>query len=329
MPKIALLPGDGYGPSIIEAAKRTLEMSTSDIEIVCGDIGFAAYERTGEHMPYDTKELALECGSVICGPVKEYKDDAGRLHNPLEALKADLDLYAVSRSFRTLADDLGVPGMDITLWASNMTLGSDVIESRDIDGITISKYIRSSSYSRMMARALSDMELSGKGSVVCITQDNIFPDSSTMFSEAFDSLFPSDVFRTEHRNVEYWALKFVRNPLEFDYIICADLYSNVTGGMLAGLSGGNRLTPITYVGENCNLFVPGLYKTFEDVPRGYSNPTSAIKCASKALFDMGRTKEASAIIEALIETYAAGERTPDVGGDLTTEEFTDRVVSRL
>ena len=159
MPKIALLPGDGYGPSIIEAAKRTLEMSTSDIEIVCGDIGFAAYERTGEHIPYDTKELALECGSVICGPVKEYKDDAGRLHNPLEALKADLDLYAVSRSFRTLADDLGVPGMDITLWASNMTLGSDVVESRDIDGITISKYIRSSSYSRMMARALSDMEL--------------------------------------------------------------------------------------------------------------------------------------------------------------------------
>ncbi len=44
---------------------------------------------------------------------------------------------------------------------------------------------------------------------------------------------------------------------------------------------------------------------------------------------MGRPKEASAIIEALIETYAAGERTPDVGGDLTTEEFTDRVVSHL
>ena len=329
MPKIGLLPGDGYGPSIIDAAKHTLEMVTSDIEIVCGDIGFAAYERTGEYFPYETKELAMECGDVICGPVKDYRDDAGRIQNPLEALKADLDLYAVIRCFRTMADDLGVPGMDITLWASNMTVGSDVVESRDIDGITISKYIRSSFFSRMMARALTDLELSGKTKVVCVTQDKIFPDSSAMFSEAFDSLFSQDGLQTEHRNVEYWASKFVRNPLEFDYIVCADLYSNVVGGMLAGMSGGNRLTPIAYVGENCNLFVPGLYKTFEDVPKGYANPTSAIKCAAMALFDMGRKEEAMAVMDALMETYAAGERTPDVGGNLTTAEFTDRVVSRL
>ena len=329
MPKIALLPGDGYGPSIIEAAERTLSMVADDIEIVRGDIGFAAYERTGEFLPYETKELAMECGDVICGPVKDCRDESGKAFNPLEALKADLDLYAIIRCFRTLSDDLGVPGMDITLWASNMTIGSDVVESRDIDGITISKYIRSSSYSRMMARALTDMELSGKRRVVCVTQDTIFPDSSAMFSEAFDSLFDPQVFHVEHRDVGYWASKLVRNPLEFDYIVCADLYSNVAGGMLAGLSGGNRLAPIAYVGENCNLFVPGLYKTFEDVPRGYANPTSAITCAAMALFDMGHSEQALTIIEALRQTYAAGERTPDVGGTLSTAEFTDRVVSRL
>ena len=94
MPKIALLPGDGYGPSIIEAAERTLSMVADDIEIVRGDIGFAAYERTGEFLPYETKELAVECGDVICGPVKDCRDESGKAFNPLEALKADLDLYA-------------------------------------------------------------------------------------------------------------------------------------------------------------------------------------------------------------------------------------------
>ena len=216
MDRILLIPGDGYGPSIIDAAERTLSMATSDVEVVRGDIGFAAYERTGELLPRDTMDLVRECGTVICGPVKDYRDEGGKAVNPLESLKVGLDLYAVVRCFRTLSDDLGVPGLDITLWASNMTVGSDIVESRDIDGITISKYIRSSSYSRMMARALTDLELSGKGSVVCVTQDTLFPDSSNMFSETFDSLFDPAAFRTDHRNVQYWASKFVRDPKEFD-----------------------------------------------------------------------------------------------------------------
>ena len=308
MDRILLLSGDGYGPSIIDAAERTISMATSDVEIVRGDIGFAAYERTGELLPHDTTDLVRECGNVICGPVKDYRDEGGKTVNPLESLKVSLDLYAIVRCFRTLSDDLGVPGLDITLWASNMTVGSDIVESRDIDGITISKYIRSSSYSRMMARALTDLELSGRGSVVCVTQDTLFPDSSNMFSEAFDSLF---------------------DPSAFDYIVCADLYSNVAAGIMAGMTGGNRLTPIAYVGEDCNLIVPGLYKTFEDVPKGYANPTSAISSAAMSLFDMGRKDEALSIVRALKETYNAGERTPDVGGTLTTEDFTDRVLSRI
>ena len=329
MDRILLLPGDGYGPSIIDAAERTVTMATGDVEIVRGDIGFAAYERTGELLPSDTADLVRECGTAICGPVKDYRDDVGKTFNPLESLKVGLDLYAVKRSFRTLSDDLGVPGLDITLWASNMTLGSDIVESRDIDGITISKYIRSSSYSRMMARALTDLELSGKGSVVCVTQDTLFPDSSNMFSETFDSLFDPSVFDTDHRNVQYWASKFVRDPKEFDYVVCADLYSNVAAGIMAGLTGGNRLSPIAYIGEGCTLILPGLYKTFEDVPKGYANPTSAITAATIALSNKRRKKEALSVIRALMETYDAGERTPDVGGTLTTAEFTDRVLSRI
>ena len=180
-----------------------------------------------------------------------------------------------------------------------------------------------------MARALTDLELSGKGSVVCVTQDTLFPDSSNMFSETFDSLFDPAAFRTDHRNVQYWASKFVRDPKEFDYVVCADLYSNVAAGIMAGMTGGNRLSPIAYVGEGCNLIVPGLYKTFEDVPKGYANPTSAISAAAMALFDMGRRDEALSIVRALTDTYGAGERTPDVGGTLTTEQFTDCVLSRI
>ncbi len=51
------------------------------------------------------------------------------------------------------------------------------------------------------------------------------------------SFFDPGAFTVDHRNVQYWASKFVRNPLEFDYIVCVNLYSNVVAGILAGMFG--------------------------------------------------------------------------------------------
>lgn len=329
MEEVLLIPGDGYGPSLIDAAERVLRAATDRVEAVRGDAGFSAYERTGEYLPAETMELAKAHSNIICGPTRTYKDPNGRECRPLEELKSALDVFAVVRTFRSLAPDLGQQGMEVTLWGSNLVHGSDVVETRDLDGITISKYIRSSSYGRMMARALADMELSGKDRVVCVTQDTIFPESSALFSEAFDAVFDPGAYHVGRSNVQYWASKVVRKPTEYDYVVCADLYSSVAAGILAGMVGGNRLFPITYVGEYGNVIVPGLYTTFDEVPKGYANPTSAIQGVVTALHNMGMRDEAASVLCALRGTYAAGERTPDAGGDLTTEQFADRVVSRL
>ncbi len=80
----------------------------------------------------------------------DYRDDSGHSVSPIDDLKVNLNLYAVVRSFQILIEDLGVPGLNVTLWTSNMTVRSNVVETRDIDGIAISKYIRSLSYSRIM-----------------------------------------------------------------------------------------------------------------------------------------------------------------------------------
>ncbi len=96
-----------------------------------------------------------------------YCDDSGRTINPLDDLKVSLALrrrqklpHADGRS--------GVPELDVALWISNMTVRSDVIKIKDIDGIIISKYIKLLSYSRMMIRTLTDMELGGKTRAVCV-----------------------------------------------------------------------------------------------------------------------------------------------------------------
>ncbi len=329
MKKILALPGDGIGPSMIESAIKVIEMSVSDVEIIRGDIGFSAYEASGQYLPYETLDLLPECENIICGPVRPGKDEHGVFRDPMEMLKVQMDLYATVRCFRSLADDIGVNGIDVTLWASNTTLGQDVVETQDIGGVTLNKYIRSSSYSRMMARALSDLEMSGKGKATCITRDDLFPESSAMFSESFDALFDPSVYKTEHDNIQRWASKVVRRPCDYEFVVCADLYSHVAAGILAGLTGGNHLSPIGYVGDSNTLLVPGLYHTFDNVEIGTANPKSAISAGAMALFNMGYSEEAMSIIEALKDAYASNERTSDFGGTLSTEEFTDCVLSRI
>ena len=103
--RILLVPGDGVGPSLIESAETVLTVAGDGIEIVHGDLGFNAYERTGEYIPSDTLDLIRECGNVICGPFNPYRDQAGKQVDILDNLKVGLDLYATVRVFQTSETD--------------------------------------------------------------------------------------------------------------------------------------------------------------------------------------------------------------------------------
>lgn len=325
MNKVLVLQGDGIGPSIISSAVDIVGMMCSEVEFIEGEIGFSAYEKTGQYLPKETLDLADGCETILCGPVRTPRDEK----DPLEMFKLQLDLYAIFRNFTTLAPDLGHEGMDITLWASNTTLGHDVVETPDLDGITLTKYVRSSSYNKMMARALTDAEIGDRKRIACITRDDLFPESSAMFKESFDSLFTAEGYGIEHSTVQRWASMIVRDPCRNDFVICADLYSHVASGILAGMTGGNHLSPMGFVGDSNMLFVPGGMHMYSEVPKDYANPTSAIVSGATILHNMNRRKEARSIIVALKECYAEGDRTPDVGGSLTTKEFTKRVMDRI
>lgn len=326
MTSLLLLPGDGPGPSLTGIAETVLSAVAGDIELVHGDIGFDAYERTGEYLPAETLDLARECGTAICGPLNLYKDGFGKAVNLMDSLRGSLDLYATVRVFRTL---LGDGDIHATIWGSNTSRSFDVSETPDVDGITISKYISSGTYKRMMTRALADLKASGKRRVDCITRDDLFPDSSGMFSETFDGIFSGEGLETGHANIQRWASKVVRDPAAYEYLICADLYTNVAAGILAGLTGGNHLSPVGYVGDSVAIIVPGLMSTFDGVDPNNLNPTSTILSVAMALFNLGRKDEAERISDSLKGTYAAGILTPDVGGSSTQEAFMDAFLSRL
>ena len=83
------------------------------------------------------------------------------------------------------------------------------------------------------------------------------------------------------------------------------------------------------MGEVYKMYEPSQYPTYENLEPEFANPTSSILSASMILKDIGLQEDADRITNALMEAYSRKERTPEVGGKLTTEEFTDKVISYL
>lgn len=324
--KLLVLSGDGIGPSITKSAEEILKAVAPDsLEIVHSDIGQSAYESTGSYLPHETMDLLDECKVILSGPVNIPEG----VKDPLKILKIQLDIYSRGRFYKTLSPDLGVKDMDVTLWSSYNNIANEITEVKDFDGITISKYIKSNAYSRMMTVALSDVEIRGLKNIICLSREDFFPISSGMFNEAFDTLFSSDELVTEHLNVKDWMSKIFKDPLRNDCIVCVDLYNQIVAGVLSGMTGNENIFPTVYKGSDYSIYEPNFTSEIEGFEEGYANPTSSIIATAIILDNMGLKEEGENIINALCEAYQSKERTPDVGGSLTTDEFTNRVISHL
>lgn len=324
---VLVLPGDGIGPSVISSAVKAISAATDAVSFVEGELGQDAYEDSGQHVPHDTMDLMDDHRIVLCGPTAHV--NAGQGGSPSDILRAHLGIYARLRAFRTLAPDLGVEGLSTQVWSSYNNLGRDIQEVPDMGGIAISKYVSSTGYQKMMELARRFIDKDGLRRIACLVRDDVFPRSSEMFAETFGSIFPSDCYETRLDNMCDWASHTICGRSVDEGLICVDLYSGMAESVLSGLTGADHLTPTVFFGEGNMLFTPIRTAILEDVPEGYENPTAGIVSASQILKCIGKNEESDAVVRALQETYAAGERTPDVGGELSAEEFTERVVSRI
>lgn len=108
-----------------------------------------------------------------------------------------------------------------------------------------------------------------------------------------------------------------------------DLYSQVVASILGGVTGFNHLAPKYFVGSEYTLFKPCNKPSYDNVEDAYANPTSAIMSVGIVLRRFGKNEEAQAVIQAVKDAYAAGERTSDVGGSLSASEFADKVIGHL
>src|SRR5690606_18648136 len=131
--RIAVLPGDGIGPEIVEQAVRVLRALDLDLDIVEAPVGGAAYALHGHPLPPDTLALAQSASAVLFGAVGDWKYDS--LERALRPEQAVLGLRKALGLFANLRPAILYPELaNASSLKPEVVAGLDILIVRELTG---------------------------------------------------------------------------------------------------------------------------------------------------------------------------------------------------
>lgn len=330
---ITLLPGDGIGPEVTEAAVQVIEAAGVD---VTWDrhrvIGTTAVERGRPALPPDIIDSIRSTGLALKGPVTT---PVGQGFTSVNVqLRQRLDLYSNVRPATTLSG-LKTPfeDVDIIIFRENtegLYAGIENFDERLGIADSIARVTERGS-ERIIRFTFEYARKFGRERVTLAHKANILKKTSGLFLDIGREIaaeYPDITF--DDRIIDNLCMQLVVNPDEYDCIVSTNLFGDILSDLTAGLVGGLGVTPGANIGDDAAVF-EAVHGSAPDIAgQNIANPTAIIRSAVMMLRHIDETEAADAIESAVFEMYREGESlTPDVGGDASTSEFADALAARV
>jgi 3-isopropylmalate dehydrogenase len=342
VPSIALLPGDGIGPEIGAAASRVLA-DVGDFEISEHLVGGASIDENGTALTHEVLEACRAADAVLLcavgGPKWDTTDpDKPRPEQGLLGLRKGLGLFANLRPVRPSEALLEasplrrerIEGTDL-LVVRELTggiyfgdSGRDGDRAHDDCAYTVEEIER-------IARVAFEAAGERNGRLTSVDKANVM-ETSRLWRETVTRLAPEyEGIELDHLLVDNAAMQLVSRPSEFDVIVTENLFGDILSDEAAMLSGSLGMLPSASLGESG----PGLYEPVHgsapDIAgTGKANPLATLLSVAMMLkYGLGMQDEAAKLDAAVDSALTQGLRTPDLGGETTTEEMTEAVLAGL
>src|SRR5690349_16642271 len=346
---IAVLPGDGIGPEVMNPALdvlRMVEKTTPGLKFRFTEApaGAGHYKETGKSMPDSTIKLCDEADAILLGacglPSVRYPDNTEIM--PQVELRFIFDLYAGVRPARLIP---GVPspivgaqekGIDFVLIRESTeglfaSMGKGVTthdEARETLVVTRNKTERLFDFSLKLAERRKKRGKPGKLSL--IDKANVFKAFNwqrDIFNER-KVKFPQ--VETEMVYVDACAAMMVLRPWRFDVMVMENMFGDILSDLAAGLIGGLGMAPSADVGDTHAVFQP-CHGTAPDIMgQGKANPSAMILSTAMMLdwladkHSLPAAAEAAQRIEdAVDKAYASGIKPMEFGGRDGTKAIAD------
>src|SRR5271170_767377 len=327
--KITLLPGDGIGPEVADAAKEIIEASGVSVEWEVIAAPLEDGKRVGEFPRERAVESVRRTHVALKGPMATAVAEGPPSINV--ALRKELDLYANLRPVRNVA---GVSsrwsGVDLVIVRENTEDLYAGLEHTVIPGVVESlKIITEHASTRIAKFAFTYARKNGRKKIHAVHKANIMKLSDGLFLTCCRKV-AEDYPDIEYREliVDNACMQMVLDPHQFDMLLLTNLYGDIMSDLAAGLVGGLGVVPSGNMGETVAIF-EAVHGTAPDIAgKGIANPTALLMSAIMMLRHLAEFDAAGKIESALHKVYREGNSlTRDVGGTASTSEFTTAVIS--
>lgn len=323
--QIAVIPGDGIGQEVVPAARRVLEAVGPEFEFVEGDAGDAVKAETGEALPEETRSLVSESDATLFGAAGE---TAAEVILPLRGV---VDSFVNVRPARAYPGTEALrPETDLVFLRENTEGVYAGHESNLSDDVTtLTRVVTESASERLAEFACEYVEGRDDEEFTIAHKANVMRETDGLFRDTVDRVADGEGVSHDEMLMDALATHLCLHPDEFGVIVCPNLAGDVLSDLAAGLVGGLGLLPSANIGPDNALFEP-VHGTAPDIAgEGVANPSATILSAAMLLEHLGYDEEGAAVREAVESVLSDGPRTPDLGGDGTTADVTEAVLSRL
>ena len=330
MHKITLINGDGIGSEISESVMKIIKASGLTVEWDIQTAGADVIEKEGTPLPQRVLDSIRRNKVALKAPVTTPIGKGFRSVNV--QLRKDLDLYANLRPCKNLPGvNTRFDNVDLIVVRENTEdLYAGVEEQIDSDTAHSIKIITRKASERICRFAFEYAVKNNRHEVCCVTKANIMKLSDGLFLESFRAV-AKDYPNISPREilVDNLCMQLVQDPSRFDVLVLPNLYGDIVSDLTAGLIGGLGVAQGANIGLDCAVFEP-VHGSAPDIKgQNKANPTALLMSAIEMLKYIGENFYAEKIEKALFKTLADGNKTADIGGKLSTTEFTDVVINNL
>ena len=356
--KITLIPGDGIGPEVAQAACRCIEATGVKIEWDTQLAGITAQEKTGELLPQSTLDSVRKNKVCLKGPLTTPIGTGFRSVNV--AIRQALDLYACLRPAKSY---LGVKSLykdiDLVIVRENSEdlyagiefeigkpetkhlireiMAASKKNIRPDSGISI-KPISKTATERIVRFAFDYAIKNNRKKITAVTKANIMKFTDGLFLKT-----ARDVAREyegkvifEEALVDNMAMQLVQKPHNFDCLVLPNLYGDILSDLCAGLIGGLGIAPGANIGEGLAVFEAVHGSAPKYTGQNKVNPAAMISSGVLMLRYLKENKAADNLENALKAVLAEGKSVTydlkPLRSDPTavgTSEMADAIIAKL
>jgi 3-isopropylmalate dehydrogenase len=323
--RIALLPGDGIGPEITDAAVQVLAELAPDLELEEHLFGAAAIRATGTPLPDETLAACLDAGAVLKGPIGDPEFDAAdvRPEQGLLRLRSELGVYANLRPSRADGIDLLI----VRELVGGLYYGARGV--RD-DGTAFDTCEYHPSQIERIARRGFELARSRGGKLSSVDKANVLETSRLWRRVVREVAADYPDVAVEDMLVDNAAMQIAAAPGRFDVIVTENMFGDILSDLAAAVTGGLGLAPSASLSDGGPGIFEPVHGSAPDIAgNGSANPAAMLRSTALLLeHACGRTEEAAAL-ERAVDRALELAPTADLGGMATTAELTTAALTAL